>query len=103
MTEVYITFEDFPDNIIPHLYIRKSGKEYRLMETKDFEDCDTLQEWLANMAKTIQFIKRIYSQNRNSLPDLLDKHSKFGQMSMPILQNRKELFVHGNANSPFCS
>lgn len=51
MTEVYITFDDFPDNIIPHLCIRKSGKEYKLMETKDFGDCDTLQEWLANMAK----------------------------------------------------
>lgn len=64
---IIITFEDFPDQVFPHLCCRdSSGQEKLLYEPPELR-CDTWQEWLSAMA----------SANPQYRHEILDKAEEF--------------------------
>lgn len=55
---IVMTFEDFPDQVFPHLCCRNnSGQEKLLYEPPEL-CCDTWQEWLSAMADANPEYKR---------------------------------------------
>lgn len=47
---IIITFEDFPDQVFPHLCCRDSSGQEKLLYEPPELCCDTWQEWLSAMA-----------------------------------------------------
>lgn len=64
---IIITFEDFPDQVFPHLCCRDSSGQEKLLYEPPELCCDTWQEWLSAMA----------SANPQYRHEILDKAEAF--------------------------
>lgn len=64
---IIITFEDFPDQVFPHLCCRDSSGQEKLLYEPPELCCDTWQEWLSAMA----------SANPQYRHEILDKTKDF--------------------------
>ena len=78
---IVMMFEDFPDQIFPHLYCRNSsGQEKLLYEPPELCCWDTWQEWLSAMA----------SANPQYRHEILDKAEEFASKLELAEKIRKE-------------
>lgn len=64
---IIITFEDFPDQVFPHLCCRDSSGQEKLLYEPPELCCETWQEWLSAMADANPEYKR----------EILDRTKKF--------------------------
>ena len=68
---IIITFEDFPDQVFPHLCCRDSSGQEKLLYEPPELCCDTWQEWLSAMASANpQYRHEILNKAEEFISDL---------------------------------
>lgn len=77
---IIMTFEDFPDQVFPHLCCRNSSGQEKLLHEPPELCCDTWQEWLLAMA----------SANPQYRHEILDKAEEFARKLELAEKIRKE-------------
>lgn len=82
---IVMIFEDFPDQVFPHLCCRDgSGQEHQLYEPPEL-CCDTWQEWLSAMASANPEYRHEILDKTKDFVSELELQKKSGKTSWIVL------------------